>query len=154
MRTLPIVAVALTCVAWQQRPAPLEQATLRLHYVQKPIGTERYEIARSASDGGLQLSADFDFTDRGGRVQLAATLRTAPDFTPVHFSAKGKSYRFVNVDSEVEIDRAGSARARRRRRGSCGPAGAILHRGRLCAFLSADVDAALLEGSTAGRARS
>jgi imidazolonepropionase-like amidohydrolase len=101
MRRTGIVVLALACVAWQA--APVEQGTLRLHYVQKPIGTEHYEIARTGADGGLQLTADFDFTDRGGRVQLAATLRTAADLTPVHFSAKGKSYRFVNVDSAIDI---------------------------------------------------
>jgi len=103
MRAVFLVLISLTLVAWQARPAPVEQGTLRLHYVQKPIGTERYEIIKTPGDGGLQLTADFDFTDRGGRVQLAATLRTAADLTPVHFSAKGKSYRFVNVDSAIDI---------------------------------------------------
>src|SRR6185436_11696399 len=98
-----LVAFGLAGVAWQERPAPVEQGTLRLHYVQKPIGTERYDIVKTPGDGGLQLTSDFDFTDRGGRVQLAATLRTAADLTPVHFSAKGKSYRFVNVDSAIDI---------------------------------------------------
>jgi imidazolonepropionase-like amidohydrolase len=81
--------------------AAVERGTLRLHYVQKPIGYERYEIAGDAD--ALTLSSDFDFTDRGGRVQLATTLRTRTDFTPVHFTAKGRSYRFVNVDSEVTV---------------------------------------------------
>jgi hypothetical protein len=81
---------------------PIERGTLRLHYVQKPIGYERYEIVRDGD--ALKLSSDFDFTDRGGRVQLAATLRTRADFTPLSFKASGKSYRFVNVDSDVRID--------------------------------------------------
>jgi imidazolonepropionase-like amidohydrolase len=80
----------------------MERGTLRLHYVQKPIGYERYEIAR---DGDvLTLTSDFDFTDRGGRVQMASTLRTKADFTPLSFKATGKSYRFVNVDSDVRIE--------------------------------------------------
>jgi imidazolonepropionase-like amidohydrolase len=83
-------------------PDIVERGTLRLHYVQKPIGYERYEVARHGD--ALELTSDFDFTDRGGRVQLASTLRTASDFTPIHFTAKGKSYRFVNVDSEVTVD--------------------------------------------------
>src|SRR5436190_5649904 len=83
-----------------QIPAPVERGTLRLHYIQKPIGFERYAVARDGD--ALALSADFDFTDRGGRVQLAATLRTRPDFTPISFRSKGKSYRFVNVDSEIQ----------------------------------------------------
>ena len=81
---------------------PIERGTLRLHYVQKPIGYERYTIARDGD--ALRLSSDFDFTDRGGRVQLAATLRTRPDYTPIAFTARGKSYRFVNVDSEVRVE--------------------------------------------------
>jgi imidazolonepropionase-like amidohydrolase len=84
------------------RDATAERGTLRLHYVQKPIGYERYEIVTDA--GALTLTSDFDFTDRGGRVQLAATLRTKPDFTPLSFKARGKSYRFVNVDSDVRIE--------------------------------------------------
>jgi len=81
---------------------PTERGTLRLHYVQKPIGYERYEIVKDAD--GLTLTSDLDFTDRGGRVQLASTLRTRTDFTPFAFKASGKSYRFVNVDSEARIE--------------------------------------------------
>jgi imidazolonepropionase-like amidohydrolase len=84
------------------REATAERGTLRLHYVQKPIGYERYEVVSDA--GALTLTSDFDFTDRGGRVQLAATLRTTPDFTPLSFKARGKSYRFVNVDADVRIE--------------------------------------------------
>src|SRR6478672_13134367 len=96
------VIAALSIGVGQRVPTAVERGTLRLHYVQKPIGIERYEIVRDGD--ALQLSSDFDFTDRGGRVQLAATLRTKPDYTPIHFTAKGKSYRFVNVDSDVAID--------------------------------------------------
>jgi imidazolonepropionase-like amidohydrolase len=81
---------------------PIERGTLRLHYVQKPIGYERYELTPDGA--GFTLTSDFDFTDRGGRVQLTAAMRTKADFTPISFKAKGKSYRFVNVDSEITID--------------------------------------------------
>ncbi|HEX3644882.1 MAG TPA: amidohydrolase family protein [Vicinamibacterales bacterium] len=107
-----ILAAAAAAVLFtapvRAQPDPVERGTLRLHYVQKPIGYERYEIVRdgpgSSTAGALTLTSDFDFTDRGGRVQLAATLRTKPDFTPLSFTARGKSYRFVNVDSEVRIE--------------------------------------------------
>src|SRR5258708_9512508 len=88
--------------AVRREAEPVERGTLRLHYVQKPIGYERYEVV--TDNGALTLTSDFDFTDRGGGVQLAATLRTKPDFTPLSFKARGKSYRFVNVDSEVRIE--------------------------------------------------
>jgi imidazolonepropionase-like amidohydrolase len=83
-------------------PGTPEQGTLTLHYVQKAIGTERYTLARD--DDGFELSADVDFTDRGGRIRLASRLRTQTDFTPQLFRAKGRSYRFVNVDSEIRVD--------------------------------------------------
>src|SRR4051812_2334509 len=83
-------------------PDPIERGVLRLHYVQKPIGYERYQVVKDGD--ALALTSDFDFTDRGGRVQLSATLRTRADLTPLSFKATGKSYRFVNVDSEVRIE--------------------------------------------------
>ncbi len=82
--------------------ADTEEGTLTLHYVAKPIGTEHYTVTRG--DDGYQLEASVDFTDRGGRIQLEASLRAAPDLTPQLFRAKGRSYRFVNVDSEVRIE--------------------------------------------------
>jgi imidazolonepropionase-like amidohydrolase len=85
-------------------PELVEEATLRLFYLQLPLGYERYSLSRDADD--LLLSSDFDFTDRGGRVQLQASLRMAAvDLTPRRFEARGKSYRFVNVDSEVRLEK-------------------------------------------------
>src|SRR5262249_43684152 len=81
---------------------PIERSTLRLHYGGKAIGDELYSI--SPDGDGVALSSDFDFTDRGGRVQLRATVRTKRDYTPVAFKATGRSYRFVNVDSDIRID--------------------------------------------------
>ena len=103
MRALSALILLIVTGAVSAPPvAPVEQGTLRLHYVQKPIGYERYEITGDGAN--LKLTADFDFTDRGGNVHLASTLQTKADYTPIHFSAKGKSYRFVNVDSEVTSD--------------------------------------------------
>ncbi|HEX3704639.1 MAG TPA: amidohydrolase family protein [Vicinamibacterales bacterium] len=107
-KTMAVGALTLAAglgvvLAAAQKPSasPVEHGRLRLHYVQKPIGFEDYTVTR---DGDVvELTSDFDFTDRGGRVQLAATLRTTPDLTPVMFRAKGKSYRFVNVDSDITI---------------------------------------------------
>jgi imidazolonepropionase-like amidohydrolase len=104
MRTTLVIAIVLTAFGFRPAaaPVPVEKGTLRLHYVQKPIGYERYELTRDGET--FQLTSAFDFTDRGGRVQLAGSLKTAADFTPIQFSAKGKSYRFVNVDAEVTVN--------------------------------------------------
>ena len=47
---LPLAALGSLGLG-QPAPAPVERGTLRLHYVQKPIGYERYEIAPDG-DGG------------------------------------------------------------------------------------------------------
>jgi len=103
MRLSACAAIAAVILEAQ---APAEQGRLRLHYVQKEIGVEAYEIARDA--GVLTLKADFDFTDRGGHIHQSTTLGMKDDFTPVHFTAKGQSYRYVNVDSDVAIDSRGA----------------------------------------------
>ena len=104
MNPLPL----LTAVLWAA-PAPdlVERGTVRLHYLQLPVGYERYEVSRDGED--RVLKSEFDFTDRGGRVQLAATLRMGPDWAPRWFQARGKSYRFVNVDSEVSLEGSSAA---------------------------------------------
>jgi imidazolonepropionase-like amidohydrolase len=100
LRCTLALLLAMAVLGLAAGPA-LEEGTLRLHYVQKPIGYERYTISRDGDR--LTLSSDFDFTDRGGRVQLAATLATRGDYTPIEFTARGKTYRFVNVDSHVAV---------------------------------------------------
>src|SRR5262245_64580397 len=86
---LSLAALGSLLALGQPAPASIERGTLRLHYVQKPIGYERYEVAPdgdlsrrngTGAEADVKLTADFDFTDRGGRVQLAATLRTKADF--------------------------------------------------------------------------
>lgn len=104
IRAVRMILAAALGASWLALGAadPVERGVLRLHYVQKPIGYERYAVVREGD--GLAVTSDFDFTDRGGRVQLAATLRTQADYTPLSFTASGKSYRFVNVDSDVRIE--------------------------------------------------
>ena len=104
MNRVVVLAIVFTAAVAASFQAPAEHGSLRLFYIQKPIGTERYDVTRSQDR--VKLSADFAFTDRGGAVQLAATVETAPDYSPISFRARGKSYRFVNVDSEVRVEGA------------------------------------------------
>mgnify|MGYP003694733083 CR=1 FL=1 len=91
------------------------KSTLRLHYVQKPIGYERFELARDAD--AFSLTSDFDFTDRGGRVQLAATLRTTARLhADVRSTPPARATASSNVDSDVRMDGA-TAIVRRRTHG-------------------------------------
>ena len=109
---LSTVRVGLTLIlltASLVRPlAADEKGTLELHFLQLPVGEETYQVAANP-DGSLFLNAHFEYTERGSRVPLTATLRMKPDLTPLQFEAKGKSYRPFSVDAAVEVDPGGSA---------------------------------------------
>jgi imidazolonepropionase-like amidohydrolase len=98
-----IVLVGAGHVAGVTRTRPLDDTgTIRVHLLGHAIGSERYSIR---PDGGaLALTDTFEFVDRGGRIQLATTLRFTPAFAPLHLRSTGRTYRFVNVDAEVVVD--------------------------------------------------
>lgn len=70
-----------------------ENGTLLLHFMQLPVGQEDYEFS------GNTLHANFEYTERGSRVPLTATLRMKPDGTPIQFEAHGRNYRPFSVDA-------------------------------------------------------
>lgn len=106
--SLPLILTSLLSMGLSQEP--IETGTIRLYYLQHAIGYEHYELSRVGEE--LVLTSDFEFTDRRATVELDASLRMASDGTPRHFEAKGKSYRFVNVDSEVDFEeRSASVRS-------------------------------------------
>ena len=86
-----------------------DSGVLVVHLLERRVGTEAHHLRRVGQE--WVLTAALDFTDRGSRVQLEAELRTRADFTPTRFHAKGKTYRFVNVDVDVEVA-GGSTRVR------------------------------------------
>ena len=83
-----------------------EHGTLLLHFLQLPVGEESYQLTTEA-DGSQTLHANFEYTERGSRVPLDATLNMKPDFTPIQFEAKGKSYRPFSVDAAVQVNADG-----------------------------------------------
>src|SRR5277367_4944310 len=70
-----------------------ERGSLILHFLQLPVGEETWELNDSV------LSANFEYTERGSKVPMTATLRVAPDLTPVEFEAHGRNYRPFSVDA-------------------------------------------------------
>ena len=122
-----------------------ERGTLVLHFLQLPVGEETYQVT-SEAEGSLVLRASFEYTERGSRVPLAATLRMKPDLTPLQFEAKGKSYRPFSVDAWVEVNadgRTATVREGEKTRQATLPDALFHHRG-LRAVLGADDDVALL----------
>jgi imidazolonepropionase-like amidohydrolase len=84
-----------------QADSAVETGVFRLHKFKQPIGEERYRITHDS--GGLSLSTDFAFTDRGRRVALAASLKAGADLAPRHFIVKGMTSRWTTTDVEVTV---------------------------------------------------
>jgi hypothetical protein len=99
-RTLALLALMLPGMHWA---AAEERGALVLHFIQLPVGKETYDIT-DETDGSKTLRASFEYTERGSRVPLSATLRMKPDFTPLRFESKGKSYRPFSVDAFVLVN--------------------------------------------------
>jgi hypothetical protein len=98
--TLAGVLALLVPVPTAQDPA-VEKTTLLVSLMSRPVGRETFTAQRSG-DHTTHAGA-LDLTERGGRLQVSSLLRLAGDLTPVEFNIRGKSYRFVNVDSAVKV---------------------------------------------------
>lgn len=96
-----LLAAALLFAAFAFQASPLSTGVIEISLLERPVGVERFDLRNTGQ--GFELTANMDVTERGSRLQLASTLLTASDFTPTRFAAKGKSYRFVNVDADVTI---------------------------------------------------
>src|SRR5882724_8376636 len=99
---LPLLLILLAHVSGlAQTPQPIESGKFRLHKFEQPIGEETYTITREGDS--LVVNSQFEFTDRGSKVPLSATLKTRQDLTPESFSIKGNVSRFSTIDSVIEI---------------------------------------------------
>jgi imidazolonepropionase-like amidohydrolase len=75
-----------------------EHGQLKLYFLQNPVGLESYDLTVSRNE--LLLKSSFGYTERQTTIHLEATLRMEPDFTPLEFSADGKSYRPFSVHAK------------------------------------------------------
>ena len=90
------LALLLQVSVHGQTPQAIESGTFRLHKFEQPIGQETYTITRAGDS--LVIDSKFEFTDRGSKVPLTATLKTRQDLTPESFNIKGSISRFSAVD--------------------------------------------------------
>jgi len=95
-----IAALALLA-AFAVQATPVDEDVIAISLLERPVGVERFQLRRAGQ--GHELTAAMDVTDRGSRLQVASTLATTADFSPTRFASKGKSYRFVNVDTDISI---------------------------------------------------
>jgi imidazolonepropionase-like amidohydrolase len=98
-RLLLIIAAATTSLGAQQ--PSLAASDMRLFLIERPVGVERAIV--TAADGAQTMTTEMELVERGTTLELAATLTVGSDFTARHFKAAGRSYRFVNVDTEVTV---------------------------------------------------
>jgi len=79
-----------------------ETGAFRLYKFEQPIGQEAYTVTRT--EAGLDLQSAFEFTDRGTKVPLKASLLAAPDYTPRDFTISGSISRMSRIDTKAKHD--------------------------------------------------
>src|ERR1043166_5449494 len=99
MNVRPLALLGLICAAGQAQ-APIDSGTIRIHLLGHAIGSERFAIRINGDTSTLADS--FEFTDRGGRVQLTSSLTIGRGGQPLHFKSVGRTYRFVNIDADLD----------------------------------------------------
>jgi imidazolonepropionase-like amidohydrolase len=99
------LGLALLLSAASLAAAAVESGTFRLHKFEQAVGEEKYDIARDGD--ALTLTSTFHFRDRGTAVDLSATLRLKPDYSPGRLAIKGKTSRFSTIDSTLAAPEVG-----------------------------------------------
>ena len=96
--------VAPTSVRHEPTPVPVTAIadSLRILYIGRPAGWEHYELA--PIDGGMKLTADYDFVDRGRRNLTQLTLTTGKDYALKTFETVRITDTSRTVTTSVEID--------------------------------------------------
>jgi hypothetical protein len=100
-RVLALVLLGGLGVVAQVVPPSAATDTVLVSLIDRPVGRETF--AMKADGDGTIYTGELDLTERGGRLQVSSSMRLGADLTPTSFTAKGKSYRFVNVDTTVNV---------------------------------------------------
>ncbi len=96
-----LVLLTIPTILFSQAAPSSESGKFRLHKFEQPIGEETYTIRPDGDT--LTLKSQFEFTDRGSKVPLNATLTTSTDYTPQSFKIAGKTSRMSTIETEVTI---------------------------------------------------
>src|SRR6187402_1814169 len=93
-----------TTVAAQSQPPADDNGAFVLYKFAKSIGKETFTTQRDA--GGVVVTSDFLFTDRGSPVPLKSTYKATPSLEPVSLTLAGKSSRFSELNDTLQMDPA------------------------------------------------
>ena len=75
--------------------------SLRLYYVGRMVGWERYEV--TPAEHGTTLTADFDYIDRGRRNHTQLSLATGAAWTPWHLDVTRVTDTASTIITRVEV---------------------------------------------------
>jgi len=105
MKPLSVVVVVLAswaaAVSGQTPASGGAATTVLVSLIERPIGTEI--STRTADAAVTTLKSTTSLTERGGKLELIASMTLNSQGVPQQFAAKGKTYRFVPVDAEVTL---------------------------------------------------
>jgi imidazolonepropionase-like amidohydrolase len=76
--------------------------SLRIFYIGRPAGWERYELKHDA--GGMTLTSDYDYVDRGRRNHTQLTMNVASDYAIKSFEIARVSDTSRTVATSVSFD--------------------------------------------------
>jgi len=85
-------------------PSTTIDDSLRILYIGRPAGWEHYELA--PNDGGMKLTSDYDYVDRGRRNHTQLTLATGKDYALRTFETVRLTDTSRTVTVSVELDGA------------------------------------------------
>ena len=99
-------SVALRRVRHEPAPVPATAIvdSLKIFYIGRPAGWEHYEL--EPSDGGMTLTSDYDYVDRGRRNHTQLTLTTGKDYALRTFETVRLTDTSRTVTASVELDGA------------------------------------------------
>jgi hypothetical protein len=63
-----------------------ESGIVLVSLIDRPVGRETYSIWPDPD--GVTFTGDLDLNERGGRLQIASSLRATSDLTPVELTVK------------------------------------------------------------------
>jgi imidazolonepropionase-like amidohydrolase len=106
--TLALAATSAAPHSVRHAPARLPATpiadSLRILYIGRPAGWEHYEL--SPSDGGMKLTSDYDWVDRGKRNHTRLALTTGKDYALKTFETVRLTDTSRTVTVSVAIDGA------------------------------------------------
>ena len=100
--TLILAATSIAPRSLVVAPATTISDSLRIFYIGRPAGWEHYEL--KPNDGGITLTSDYDYVDRGRRNHSQLTLTAASDYSLKKYETVRLTDTSRTVVTSIEFD--------------------------------------------------